>query len=159
MTNNMAKMPQQRRVSKLPKVERDLRALYVVQDEVLAAERDLFRDTVEEHLIKEIYTICQWVLSYKSTIQQSRRESRQRSTTKIKLLPSYFHPLKKGKRKRNHFCSAPTPVPIYQSTCMGDHFQHVLLAPTLIPRSNKQLAHLVHNFQQLPLVFGGDHPT
>jgi hypothetical protein len=42
---------------------------------------------------------------------------------------------------------------------MGDHFQQVPLAPTSIPRSNKQLAHLVDNFQQLPLVFGGDHPT
>ncbi len=106
-------------------VERDLRALYAVQDGGIAADRDLFRDTVEEHLTDEIYTIRQWVLSHKSTIQQSRRESRRRSTTKIKLLPSYFHPLKKGKRKRNHFRSAPTPVPIYQSTRMGDHFQHV----------------------------------
>jgi hypothetical protein len=140
-------------------VKGDLRALYAVQDEVLAADRDLFRDTVEEHLTDEIYAICQWVLSHKSTIQQSRQESKRRSTMKIKLLPSYFHPLKKGKRKRNHFRSAPTPVPIYQSTRMGDHFQHVPSAPTSIPRSNKQLAHLVHNFQHLPLVFGGDHPT
>jgi hypothetical protein len=54
--------------------ERNLRALYAVRDEVIAAKRDLFRDTVEEHLTDEIYTIGQWVLSHKSTIQQSRRE-------------------------------------------------------------------------------------
>jgi hypothetical protein len=67
-------------------VKRNLRALYAVRDEVLAADRDLFRDTVEIHLTDEIYTIRQWVLSHQSTIQQSRRESRRRSTTKIKLL-------------------------------------------------------------------------
>jgi hypothetical protein len=53
-------------------VERNLRALYAVRDEVLAADWDLFRDTIEEHLTNEIYTIRQWVLSHKSTIQQSR---------------------------------------------------------------------------------------
>ena len=45
-------------------VKGDLRALYAVQDEVLAADRDLFRDTVEEHLTCKIYAICQWVLSH-----------------------------------------------------------------------------------------------
>jgi hypothetical protein len=140
-------------------VGRNLHALYAVRDEVLAADRDLFRDTVEEHLTDEIYTIRQWVLSHKSTIQQSRRESQRCSTTKIKLLPSYFPPLKKGKQNHNHLRSAPTPVPFYQSTHMGDHFQQVPLPPTSIPRSNKQLAHLVRNYQQLPLIFCGDHPT
>jgi hypothetical protein len=140
-------------------VERDLRALYAVRAEVLAADHDLFRDTVEEHLTDEIYTIRQWVRSHKTTIQQSRRESRRRSTINIKLLPAYFHPLKKGKRKRTHLRSAPTPIPIYQSTRMGDHFQHAPSIPTPAPRSNKQLAHIVRNFQQLPLIFGGDHPT
>jgi hypothetical protein len=138
--------------------ERNLRALYAVRDEVIAAKRDLFRDTVEEHLTDEIYTIGQWVLSHKSTIQQSRREWRRRSTTKIKLLPSYFHPLKKGKRKRNHIRSAPTPVPVYQSTRIGDHFQQVPLPLASIPRSNKQLAHLVRSFQQLPLILAAIFP-
>jgi hypothetical protein len=102
-----------------------------VRDEVIAADRDLFRDTIKEHLTDEIYTIHQWVLSHKSTVQQSRRESRRCSRTKIKLLPAYFHPLKKGKRKRTHFRSAPTPVPLYQSTRMGDHFQQVPSTPPL----------------------------
>ena len=140
-------------------VERDLRALYAMRDEVLAADRDLFRDTVDVHLTDEIYTIRQWVRSHKATIQQSRRESRRRSTSNIRLLPTYFHPLQKRKRKRNHFRFAPTPVPIYQSTRMGDHFHKIPSLPAPIPRSNKQLAHLVSNFQQLPLIFGGDHPT
>jgi hypothetical protein len=130
-----------------------------VQDEVLAANRDLFRDTVEKHLTDEIYTIGEWVLSHKSTIQQSRRESRRSSTTKMKLLPTYFHPLKKGKGKRHHFRSAPTPVPIYQSTHMEHHFLQVSSASASIPHSNNQFAHLVRNFQQSPLIFGSNHPT
>jgi hypothetical protein len=101
-------------------VERTLRALYAVRDEVLTADQDLFRDTVKKHLTDdEIYTICQWVLSHKSTIQQSRREPQRCCSTKIKLLPSYC------KRKHNHLRSAPTPIPVYQSTCMEDHFQQV----------------------------------
>jgi hypothetical protein len=131
-----------------------------MRDEVLAADRDLFRDTVEEHLTDEIYTIRQWVLSHKSTIFNKAAESHSAAPRqKQKLLPSCFHPLKKGKQKRNHICSDPTPVPVYQSTCMGDHFLQFPLPLTYIPRSNKKLAHLVRNFQQLPLIFGGDHPT
>jgi hypothetical protein len=38
-------------------VERYLRALYLLQPEVLAADRDLFHDTVDDHLTDAIYTI------------------------------------------------------------------------------------------------------
>ncbi len=140
-------------------VERDLRALYLMQPDVLAADRDLFRDSVEDHLTDDIYTIRQWVLSHRQIIHRSRREARHRSTQTIKLLPKYFHPLKSGKRKRKYYKSAPTPVPIYESTRMSDHFPHTPSLPAPVARTDQQLSHLVRNFQQLPLIFGGDHPT
>jgi hypothetical protein len=38
-------------------VKHDLRALYLLQPEVLAADRDLFHDSVDDHLTDAIYTI------------------------------------------------------------------------------------------------------
>jgi hypothetical protein len=66
-------------------VERDLGALYL-QSEVLAADRDLFRDTVDDHLTDAIYTIRQWVRSYRPIIYRSHREARHRSISTLKLL-------------------------------------------------------------------------
>jgi hypothetical protein len=91
MTRNIERHGKDAKTKKNPhsaQVKRNLSALYAVRDEVLAANWDLFRDNVEEYLTAEIYTIRLCVLSHKSTIQQSRRESRRRFTTKIK----YSHP-------------------------------------------------------------------
>ena len=140
-------------------VDRDLRALYLLQPEVLAADRDLFRDSVDEHLTDAIYTIRQWVRSYSPIIYRSRREARHRSISNLKLLPKYFHPLKSGKRKRKYYKSSPSPIPVYESTRMSDHFHQVPQVSTPVARTDKQLIHIVRNFQQLPLIFGGDHPT
>jgi hypothetical protein len=52
-------------------VVRDLRALYNMQPDVLAADRDLFRDSLEDHLTDNIHTIQQWVLSHRQIIHQS----------------------------------------------------------------------------------------
>jgi hypothetical protein len=49
-------------------VERDLHALYI-----LVADRDLFRDSVEDHLTDDIYTIRQWVLLHSQIIHRSPR--------------------------------------------------------------------------------------
>jgi hypothetical protein len=38
-------------------IKRDLRALYLLQPEVLAVDHDLFRDSVDDHLTDAIYTI------------------------------------------------------------------------------------------------------
>ncbi len=114
-----------------------------MQPDVLAADRDLFRDSVEDHLTDDIYTIRQWVLSHRQIIHRSRREARHRSTQTIKLLPKYFHPLKSGKRKRKYYKSAPTPVPIYESTRMSDHFPHTPSLPAPVARTDQQLSHLV----------------
>jgi hypothetical protein len=140
-------------------VEWDLRALYLLQSEVIAVDRDFFRDTVDDHLTDAIYTIQQWVRSYRPIIYRSRREARHRSISTLKLLPKYFHPLKSGKRRRKSYKLAPTSVPIYESTRMSDHFQQAPPALPPLARIDKQLIHLVRNFQQLPLIFGGDHPT
>jgi hypothetical protein len=129
-------------------VERDLRALYLLQSEVLAADRDHFRNTADDHLTDAIYTIRQWVRSYRPIIYRSRRETRHRSISKLKPLPKYFHPLKFGKRKREYYKSAPTLVPIYESTRISDHFQQAPPAATPVARTDKQMIHIVRNFQQ-----------
>jgi hypothetical protein len=56
-------------------VERELRALYLLQSEVLAADRDLFCNTVDDHLTDAIYTIRHWVWSYRPIIYRSRGEA------------------------------------------------------------------------------------
>jgi hypothetical protein len=140
-------------------VERDLRALYSMQPDVLADDRDMFRDSVEEGLTDNIFTIRNWVLSHHQVIHRSRHEARHPSTHNLKFLPKYFHPLKSSKRKQKYHKSAPMPVPVYESTRMSDHFPHTPSFPNPVIRSDQQLAHLVHNFQQLPLIFAGDHPT
>jgi hypothetical protein len=130
-------------------VEQDLRALYLLQPEVLAADSNLFReDSVADHLTDAIYTIRQWVRSYRPIIYRSRRETRHRSISKLKPLPKYFHPLKFGKRKREYYKSAPTLVPIYESTRISDHFQQAPPAATPVARTDKQMIHIVRNFQQ-----------
>jgi hypothetical protein len=130
-----------------------------MQPDVLAADRDLFRDSVEDHLANDIFTIRQWVLSHRQIIHCSRREAKHCSTHNIKLLPKYFHPLKAGKQKQKYYISLPTPVLVYKSTPMADHFPHTPYIPNPVIRSDQQLAHLIRNFQQPPLIFGGDHPT
>jgi hypothetical protein len=140
-------------------VERDLRILYLLQSEVLAADRDLFLDTVDDHLTDAIYTIRQWVQSYRPIIYPSRHEAQHRSISTLKLLPKYLHPPISGKRRRKYYKSAPTAVHIYESTRMSDHFQQAPPALPPLARTDKQLINLVRNFQQLPLIFGGDHPT
>jgi hypothetical protein len=77
-------------------VKRDLRELYSMQPNVLAADHNLFRDSVEDNLTDDIFTIRQWVLPHRQIIHRSRREARHRSTHNLKLLPKYFHPLKSG---------------------------------------------------------------
>ena len=47
----------------IAQVERDLRALYLLQPEVLAEDHNLFRNSVDEYLTDAIYTIQQWVRS------------------------------------------------------------------------------------------------
>jgi hypothetical protein len=126
-------------------VKHNLQALYLMQPSVLAADR--------------IFTIRQWVLSHHQIIHRSRREARHCSTYNLKLLPKYFHPLKSGKLKRKYYRSVPTTVPVYESTRISDHFPNTPSIPNPVIRSDQQLAHLICNFQQLPLIFGGDHPT
>jgi hypothetical protein len=55
MKKDMAKMTKQSRASTLLKVKQDLEVLYAVQEEVLATNGNIFRDTIEERLIVEIY--------------------------------------------------------------------------------------------------------
>jgi hypothetical protein len=80
-------------------IVRDLRVLYSMQPDVLAADRDLFRDSLEDHLTDNIHTIQQWVLSHRQIIHHSQREARRQSIHHRQLLPTYFHPLKSGRRK------------------------------------------------------------
>jgi hypothetical protein len=130
-----------------------------MQPDVLAADQDLFRDSLEDHLTDNIHTIQQWVRSHRRIIHHSRREARRRSIHNRQPLPTYFPPLKSGRRKRKRYKSAPPPIPYYLSTRMSDHFPNIPSIPAPVTRTDKQLPHATRNFQQLPLIFGGDHPT
>jgi hypothetical protein len=77
------------------------------------------------------------------------------SKTPSQLLPSF----EIRQTKQKYYKSVPTPVPVYKSTQMLDHFQKAPSIQNPVIRSDQQLAHLVRNFQQLPSIFGGDHPT
>jgi hypothetical protein len=55
-----------------------------------SADRDLFGDTVDDHLTDAIYTIRQWVRSYRPIIYRSRREAQHRSISTLKILPIIF---------------------------------------------------------------------
>jgi hypothetical protein len=73
--------------------QRDLRAIYQLQDEVLASDRDLFSTPLDTFLLADTYSIQCWIRSHKPIIYQSRREANRHAVINVRLLPTYFHPL------------------------------------------------------------------
>jgi hypothetical protein len=140
-------------------VQRDLRAIYQLQDKVLASDRDLFAAPLDTFLFADTYSIQCWIRSHKPIIYQSRREAKRHAVTNVRLLPTYFHPLPSRRTQRDQH-TRPTPFthPQLRSTRMSDHYNHVPSIPATIPRSILQNQILIRLFQQLLLTFP-DAPT
>jgi hypothetical protein len=66
--------------------QRDLRAIYQLQDEVLASDRDLFLTPLDTILLADTYSIQCWIRSHKPIIYQSRREAKRHAVTNVRLL-------------------------------------------------------------------------
>jgi hypothetical protein len=139
-------------------VRRDLRAIYSLEDEVLASDRDLFSTPLDDFLAEPTYSIQCWLRSHKPIIYHSRREARRRCVSEVRLLPTYFHPLPSRRTQRNPRNRPVTTVtPPLRITRISDHYANIPSTAT-IPRSILQTRALVRHFQQLPLTFP-DAPT
>jgi hypothetical protein len=88
--------------------QRDLRAIYQLQEEVLASDRDLFSTPLDTVLLADTYSIQCWIRSHKQIIYQSRREAKRHAVTNVHLLSTYFHPLPSRRTQRDQH-TRPTP--------------------------------------------------
>jgi hypothetical protein len=140
----------------LPK--RDLRAIYSLEDEVLASDCDLLSTPLDKFLQESTYSIQCWIRSHKPIIYHSRREARRRCVSEVRLLPTYFHPLPSRRTQQNpRNRLVPTATSPLRITRISDHYINIPSTVT-IPRSILQIHVLVCHFQQLPLTFP-DAPT
>jgi hypothetical protein len=139
--------------------QRDLRAIYQLQDEVLASNRVLFSTPLDTFLLADTYSIQCWIRSHKPIIYQSCREAKRHAVTNVRLLLTYFHPLPSRRTQRDQH-TRPTPFthPQLRSTRMSDHYNYIPSIPATIPRSILQNQILIRHIQQLPLTFP-DAPT
>jgi hypothetical protein len=81
--------------------QRDLRAIYSLEDEVLASDRDLFSTPLDKFLQESTYSIQCWIRSHKPIIYHSSCEARRRCIAEVRLLPTYFHPLPSRRTQQN----------------------------------------------------------
>jgi hypothetical protein len=89
----------QKRSKRLEQLERELIAIFKYETEVLASDRDIFDTPIQELPTLPLGKISKWITSRKPIILQSCRDARRRSTSTVKLLPKYFHPLRRLPRK------------------------------------------------------------
>jgi hypothetical protein len=139
---------------------RDLHAIYLLSDELLPTDCDLFLKPLDTFLLNETYSIQCWIRSHKPIIYQSRREAKRNSATNVRLLPTYFHPIP-SHRSHRHQNTRPLPSakPPLRPTRMPDHYNHAPSRLSTIPRTITQNQILIlGHFQQLPLTFS-DAPT
>jgi hypothetical protein len=114
---------------------RDLRAIYLLSDEVLAPDRDLFSNPLDTFLLADIYSQF-WIRSHKPIIYQSRREAKCNSATNVRPLPIYFHPIPSHRSHRNqNTCPLPSAHPPLCPTRMPDHYNHIPSRLTTIPQT------------------------
>jgi hypothetical protein len=97
---------------------RDICAIYSLEDEVLASDRDLFSKPLDE----PTYSIQCWLRSHKPIIYYSRRKARPQCVSEVRLLPTYFHPLLSRRTQRNprnrpvHKAALHSKSPAYPAT-------------------------------------------
>jgi exonuclease III len=92
---------QTKRTKRLEQLERNLIEIYKYEPEVLASDRDLFDTPIADLLTLPPGEIEKWIFSRRPIILHSRRAARRHSTSNVRLLPSYFHPLKRHARRQN----------------------------------------------------------
>jgi hypothetical protein len=85
----------QKRTRRLAQLERELIELYKYHTEVLASDRDIFSTPISGFLTLPPAEITKWIKSRKPIILFSRREARRKSVSTVRLLPSYYHPLRR----------------------------------------------------------------
>jgi hypothetical protein len=85
----------QKRTKCLEQLERDLLLIFKLESEVLASDRNTFPPPMAQLLTLPPGEITKWIASRRPIILHSRCEARRRSTTSVKLLPTYFHPLRR----------------------------------------------------------------
>jgi hypothetical protein len=133
---------------------RDLRAIYLLSNKVLASDRDLFSKPLNTFLLDDTYSIQCWIRLHKPIIYQSRREAKRNSVTNLRLLPTYYHPIPSHCSHRNQNTHPlPSAQPPLGPTRISDHYDHIPSRPATIPRTILQNQILIRHFQQLPLTF------
>jgi hypothetical protein len=153
---------QQKRTKRLKQLERDLIAIYSLQKDVLASDRNIFDTPIDELLTLPLGEIDKWIVSRCPIIFQSRREARRRCTSSVRLLPTYFHPLahRRPKISRPAAPNHPPHVSYFATTpLISSHFQHT--PTTLIkrkpiptgpnPPSPRPLYQAILEFDKFPL--------
>jgi hypothetical protein len=107
--------------------------MFKLKSEVLATNRDIFDTPVSNLITLPPGKISKWITSRRPIILHSRRKARQCSATQMRLLPTYFHPLRQSshqKRPSRHRKLRPTdldstPPNTYDNTfdtLMTEHF-------------------------------------
>jgi hypothetical protein len=102
---------------------RDLRAIYLLLEEVLASDRDLFSKPLEIFLQEDTYSIQCWIRSHKQIIYRSRRKAKRNSVTNVRLLSTYSilfqvdapnatRPITPPPHTQPHLRSTPIPTTI-----------------------------------------------
>jgi hypothetical protein len=159
----------QKRTRRLEQLERDLIAIFQFESEVLASDRDIFDTPISDLLTLPPSEITKWIASRKPIILQSRRAARRSSTHITRLLPTYFHPLRKSSRKqRKHrhrklrpmdlIPTTPDDYDDHTETFMTEHFSRL---PVVRARKLKRTkpSHRRRKLRQQPLLPCPDQPT
>jgi hypothetical protein len=145
--------------------------MFKLKSKVLATDRDIFDTPVSDLLTLPPGEISKWITSQRPIILHSRREAHRCSATQTRLLPTYFHPLRRSshqKRQSRHQKLRPTdldsspPDPyMYDDTfdtLMTEHFSRL---PTVRARKKKPARPPPsrRKLHQQPLLPCPDHPT
>jgi hypothetical protein len=88
----------QKRTKRLEQLERDLLLIFQLESEVLASDRNIFSPPIAQLTTLPPGGITKWIASRQPIILHSRRKVRRRITYSVKLLPTYFHPLRRPVR-------------------------------------------------------------
>jgi hypothetical protein len=153
----------QKRTRRLQQLERELHDLYRYESQVLASDRDIFDTPITTLIGLPPPDIEKWIKSQRPIILHSRREAIKSSMTDSRLLPTYFHPLPRRKRRPTRAPSDGIPPPPSPSnhSLTAQLITEYFSTESRRPRNVKTLtrAHPAHRtLAQQPLLFG-DNPT
>jgi hypothetical protein len=131
----------------------DLRAIYQLQNEVLALDRHLFSKPLDTFLEEDNYSIQCGIRSHKGILYQIVA----RPNANQSQMFAYFQPTSiPFQVNAPNATKQMAQLRKLRSTRMPDQYHHTPSIPATIPKSNLQNQILIHHFQQLPLIFPND---